>query len=116
MKDRRFGAGGEPPTDFEERLLDQCDNLDDVWVQIGKRIGARALFALMDEASGLLLSVPTRESFVRRLYIPARDREFLAMRERGMSVAQIARECGLGPRAVSRGIDRALRTRRATRC
>lgn len=68
MTDPRFGEGAQPPTDFERQLLRESDNLSDVWVEVGQRIGADALFALFGAVAGMILSVPRRVVFVKRLH------------------------------------------------
>ena len=74
MTDPRFGEGAQPPTDFERQLLRESTNLADVWVEVGQRIGADALFALFGAVSGMILSVPRRATFVRRLVAATSDR------------------------------------------
>lgn len=107
-----FGKRGQPPTDFEVALLARSQDLDDRWVAVGKRIGASALFAVLDElGGGEILSVPTREMFVRRLYLPIRDAEIRELAANHVPIAEIARTYNISPSAVSRAIDRGLRTR-----
>lgn len=114
-RDARFGADRDPPTDFERQLLDQVDSLDDGWVEIGKAIGLDALFKLFELRGGEILSVPTRHSFVKRLYIPQRDQEILDERRSGKSRGELAQRYRMSINGVDRARIRALRTRRRPR-
>lgn len=111
-RDDRFGRNGDAPTPFELELL-QASELDgEIWVVVGQRIGAAALFQIFDELGGMIVSVPRRESFIRRVYLPRRDAEALAMSRDGRTHAEIGAQLGVDPSAVTRARCRALRTRR----
>lgn len=112
MKDNRFGKTGEKPTEFERSLLDASNNIDDVWVLLGKRIGADALFAVLDEVPGMILSVPSRAGFVKRLYLPQRDQEILAL-SKTHTDRQLTEKFHLTDEGVRQARKRALRTRPA---
>ena len=105
-----FGRRGAPPTEFEVALLARCADCDDRWVAVGKRIGAEALFAVLDELGGEILSAPSREMFVLRLYQPHRDAEMLELATAGVPTMEIARTYGVNENTVRRAVARALRT------
>lgn len=105
-----FGREGDPPTDFEVALLARCEDQDDRWVALGKRIGAAALFAVLEELGGLgTLSAPRRATFVMRLYRPVRDAEILALERAGVDRSEIGRTYGITRQSVDEAVLRALR-------
>lgn len=100
MNDCRFSGVGDPPTVFEEQLL-SCADQEDLWVLIGQRIGARALFILFDEIGGEKVNVPKREVFQQRLYRPLRDAMVRALsREQHLNNSEIAQRTGLSRQTV----------------
>ncbi len=111
QRDPRFGQGSEPPTDFEVELIMEQDGIDDVWLEVGKDIGADALFRLLGRIGGEIVSVPTRQSFVRRLYIPRRDQEIVADLQRRVPVHRLAVKHHLSPDSILKARRRVLRTR-----
>lgn len=111
MSNTRFGEDADPPTEFEAQLLAESTSLDDIWVLIGREIGIEALFRVFHKASGEILSVPTRRSFVRRLYIPQRDQEILERRLAKESTRKLAEEFDISVDAIEDAFRRALRTR-----
>lgn len=114
MSDKQFSGPGDRPTMFETELLASAQQPDDVWVLIGQRIGAEALFAIFDEIGGEKVSVPSRESFVRRLYQPQRDEAIVhAFAELGLPLDDIARSFGLDRSVVGKIVRRRGTTCRA---
>lgn len=117
MSRHLFGKRGDAPTEYETALLARCDNLDDRWVAVGKRIGAEALFIVLDEiGDGALVSAPSREMFVKRLYLPVRDAEILQLHQQDVDVGFIANTYRLTPKAVREAIARALKAGFGGKC
>ena len=109
--DPRFGEGSAAPTEFEEELLRDCDNLDDLWVAVAKRIGLAATFEVFDELGSMIVSVPTRRSFVKRLYIPRRDQEILELYRQRVPKRELVKRYAMSPDSIDAARRRALRTR-----
>lgn len=105
-----FGRHGDAPTEFEVALLARSQDIDDRWVSIGKRIGAAALFVVLEELGGLgTFSAPSRETFVMRLYRPQRDAEIRELVNGGVDRGEIARTYGISRTAVEKAEHRVLR-------
>lgn len=105
-----FGRPGDPPTDFETALLARTADSDDRWVAIGKRIGAKALFVVLDELGGLgTFSAPSRETFVMRLYRPVRDAEIADLVAGGADKREVAKVYHLTRQAVDEAMVRSLK-------
>ncbi len=109
-RDPRFGDDTQPPTEFESALLKNSHALDDIWVAVGKQIGPESLFRLFAELGGMIVSVPTRESFVRRLYLPMRDAEILARLHAGDQACDIAKDFRVTRQTIRSASLRALKT------
>lgn len=104
-----FGKQGTPPTEFEQALLARSEDVEDRWVGIGKRIGAHALFVVLEDLGGTgTISAPTRETFVMRLYQTVRDAEIMDLDRAGVDRREIARTYGVTTQAVGKIIKRAL--------
>lgn len=106
-----LGSEFQAITAFERELWTRADVVDDVWVELGKRIGLDNLVAVFHAVGGQVVSVPSRETFMRRLYVPYRDQQVLEMRRAGLGSRRIARELRLSLDTVKRARCRALRTR-----
>jgi len=110
--DPAFSRRGEHPTTFERELLANHATLaprtdDDLWLMLGKRIGAESLLVVLDELGSLKLWVPTREQLVRRVWLAIRDREIQRLRdEQHLTTNEICLRLGVKPRTVRRVVHR----------
>lgn len=101
-------------TDEVAARLATADPGADVWIDVGQHVGAESLGWMLGTLAGETFSAPSREGFVRRLYIPLRDQEWLAL-SRTRTTAQIAAQVGQPYHTVRKALLRALGTRRAKR-
>ena len=103
MGNEKFSRRGQPPTEYELRLLQNAAS-DSVWLDIARKLmaehgveaGARALLTLLDDLGTEKVHVPCREMLFRSLHRPERDRRALELLEKGeQSVSEIAAQAGL---------------------
>jgi hypothetical protein len=86
IKGIEFSAGGDPPTDFEIRLL-QASQAESPWVlvgqrlmlELGPRVGATALALVLDELGTEKIYVTPRRNFFERLWGVERDAKICAL-------------------------------------
>lgn len=96
-----FSRKGECPTADELAILARASaNASSVWVAIAQRIGAAALFVVLDEIGGEKMHVPTREHFVHGLWVPMQRDTILALRAAGVPAREIAEQLNVSRRHV----------------
>lgn len=110
---KRLGLARWSTAEIAARLTAANPN-DDVWIDIGQHIGAENLGWMLGTLAGEIFSSPSREGFVRRLYVPWRDQELLEL-SKTHTGPQLAAIFGLTRAGVHYARKRALRTRRAKR-
>lgn len=98
MGNERFSRRGTPPTEFEQRLVEQTHDIDNAWLEIGQALmrehgnaGLSALVTVLDTLGTEKVHVPCREEFFRRLWRPVRDAQILELLGReGETITSIA--------------------------
>lgn len=123
MTEERFSRPGDPPTEFEVRLL-QAAAGDNDWLVVARDLmdslgpvaGAAALLVVLDALSSEKIHVTTRAMLFRGLYLPHRNAEILRLLE-SKPVAEVAALVGLSPRSIRhiRTLSR-KRSGRRSRC
>lgn len=99
----RFSRKGEAPTPDEVALIAAAANdPNNVWALIAARIGPAALCVVLDEIGGEKIHVPTREHFIRALWVPVRDLMVRDLIARGVSVRAAAAALGVKKSTASR--------------
>ena len=100
MTDPEFSRVGKPATTFERELLARAKTLEDPWVEVASIIGLDATMQVMDRFASCLLSIPSRDAFVRRLYTVWLDAEILRLRRAGKTNREVAEMFGIHERCV----------------
>lgn len=117
MANDRFSRRGNPPTDFELRLL-QTAAEESAWLDIARQLmadlgteaGARALLVVLDALGSEKVHVPRREHLFRSLYRAERDEEIVARLDRpGETVTSVARAMNVHPVRVCQVVKRSGR-------
>ena len=109
VTDPEFSRVGKPATTFERELLARAKTLEDPWVEVASIIGLDATMQVMDRFASCLLSIPSRDAFVRRLYTVWLDAEILRLRRAGKTNREVAEMFGIHERCVRKRKARALR-------
>lgn len=123
----RFSRRGGVATEFEQRLLAQASDDDNVWLQIGQRLvadlgplaGMAALLVVLDTLGTEKVHVPGREAFFQRLYRPLREADIVEMLEQpGASLETVGRAMRLSKGRIAqihKAVKRSGRRYRAKR-
>lgn len=117
-----FSRPGDPPTDFEVRLL-QAAAGDSDWLQVSRQLmaslgphaGAAALLVVLDTLGTEKVHVPCRVTLFRGLYRPIRNAEILDLLDAGKPAAEVGKDVGVSVRRVRQIRKRAGRQRRGGR-
>lgn len=107
--DSDFSRVGKPATAFERELLARAKALEDPWVEVAGIIGLDATLQVMDRFASCLLSIPSRDAFVRRLHTVHLDAEVLRLRREGKTNREVADLLSINERSVRKRKARALR-------
>lgn len=97
----RSSRKGENPTAEEVELVARAAaSTDSVWAAIAARIGVDALFVVFDELGGEKVHVPTREHFLRGIWVPMQREAILTLRANGVKTREIAEQLRVSRRHV----------------
>lgn len=116
----RFSRPGDPPTEFEVRLLQAAADGDNDWLHVARQLmdnlgvlpGATALLVVLDALGTEKTHVPCREMLFKALYMPARNREIVRLLEEGAPPRVVANRFHIAPRTVRHIWKRSGRRRR----
>ena len=109
--DPAFSRRGEPATAFERELVhryqpSRSETEQEVWMDLSRRIGLDELLLLFDMLGARKVWIPSRETFVRWVWVDLRDAEIRRLRAEGHSLRNIAAAVGVENRTVTRVLHR----------
>lgn len=111
-----FSDPGETPTDFEREMFARAvdrpaRDIDDLWLLLARRIGLEAVCVVLDELGGDEVRVPTRSTFMQRLWKPHRNARIEQLLSEGHRQCEVAKTLNTSRHVVNR--VRARRPRHA---